>query len=113
MRPFKIDIKENEIKLSKEQKDSLKKMNVLNQKFRVHVLQGSYKIFKLSFSNNDNNRLLENYLNFCICCYSTFIKKFTLDLIVNTVLDEFNCFIGTELDKNNQGLLLKKITQKI
>ena len=39
--PFKIDIKENEIKLSKEQKDSLKKMNVLNQKFRVHVLQGT------------------------------------------------------------------------
>ena len=38
---FKIDIKENEIKLSKEQKDSLKKMNVLNQKFRVHVLQGT------------------------------------------------------------------------
>jgi primosomal protein N' (replication factor Y) (superfamily II helicase) len=39
--PFKIDMKENEIKLSKEQKDSLKKMNVLNQKFRVHVLQGT------------------------------------------------------------------------
>ena len=39
--PFKIDIKENEIKLSKEQRDSLKKMNVLNQKFRVHVLQGT------------------------------------------------------------------------
>ncbi|MDA9606516.1 primosomal protein N' [Candidatus Pelagibacter sp.] len=39
--PFKIDIKENEIKLSKEQKNSLKKMNVLNQKFRVHVLQGT------------------------------------------------------------------------
>ncbi|MDB9739357.1 primosomal protein N' [Candidatus Pelagibacter sp.] len=38
---FKIDIKENEIKLSKEQKNSLKKMNVLNQKFRVHVLQGT------------------------------------------------------------------------
>ena len=39
--PFRIDIKENKIKLSKEQKDSLKKMNVLNQKFRVHVLQGT------------------------------------------------------------------------
>ena len=43
--PFKIDIKENEIKLSKEQKDSLKKMNVLNQKFRVHVLQGTTGIW--------------------------------------------------------------------
>ena len=38
---FKIEIKKKEIKLSKEQKDSLKKMNILNQKFRVHVLQGT------------------------------------------------------------------------
>ena len=38
---FKIDIKQNKIELSKEQKDSLKKMNVCNQKFRVHVLQGT------------------------------------------------------------------------
>jgi len=38
---FKIDIKQNKIELSKEQKNCLKKMNVSNQKFRVHVLQGT------------------------------------------------------------------------
>ena len=38
---FKIDIKLNNIKLSKEQKSCLKKMNILNQNFRVHVLQGT------------------------------------------------------------------------
>ena len=38
---FKIDIKQNKIQLSKEQKNCLKKMNVSNQKFRVHVLQGT------------------------------------------------------------------------
>jgi primosomal protein N' (replication factor Y) (superfamily II helicase) len=38
---FKIDIKKNKIELSKEQKNSLKKMNVSNHKFRVHVLQGT------------------------------------------------------------------------
>ncbi len=38
---FKINIKQNKIELSKEQKNSLKKMNVFNQKFRVHVLQGT------------------------------------------------------------------------
>jgi len=38
---FKIDIKQNKIELSKEQKDCLKKMNISNQKFRVHVLQGT------------------------------------------------------------------------
>ena len=38
---FKIDIKQNKIELSKEQKSSLKKMNVSNRKFRVHVLQGT------------------------------------------------------------------------
>ena len=38
---FKIDIKQNKIELSKEQKSCLKKMNVSNQKFRVHVLQGT------------------------------------------------------------------------
>ena len=38
---FKIDIKKNEIELSKEQKNCLKKMNTSNQKFRVHVLQGT------------------------------------------------------------------------
>jgi len=37
---FKFDIKDNSIKLSEEQKKSLKKMNISNQKFRVHVLQG-------------------------------------------------------------------------
>jgi len=35
------------------------------------------------FSTNDNNQLLENYLNFCNRWYSTFIKTFTLDLMVN------------------------------
>jgi primosomal protein N' (replication factor Y) (superfamily II helicase) len=38
---FKIDIKQNKIELSKDQKSCLKKMNVSNQKFRVHVLQGT------------------------------------------------------------------------
>jgi primosomal protein N' (replication factor Y) len=38
---FKIEIKKNKIELSKEQKNCLKKMNVSNQKFRVHVLQGT------------------------------------------------------------------------
>ena len=33
--------KKNSIKLSEEQKNSLKKMNVSNEKFRVHVLQGT------------------------------------------------------------------------
>ncbi|MBD1137372.1 primosomal protein N' [Pelagibacterales bacterium SAG-MED43] len=37
---FKFDIKDNSIKLSEQQKKSLKKMNISNQKFRVHVLQG-------------------------------------------------------------------------
>ena len=34
-------LKNNSIKLSEEQKKSLKKMNISNQKFRVHVLQGT------------------------------------------------------------------------
>ena len=38
---FKIDIKKNKIELSKDQKSCLKKMNISNQKFRVHVLQGT------------------------------------------------------------------------
>ena len=38
---FQIDNKQNEIELSKEQKNCLKKMNISNQKFRVHVLQGT------------------------------------------------------------------------
>ena len=38
---FDTNIKKNSIKLSEEQKKSLKKMNVSNQKFRVHVLQGT------------------------------------------------------------------------
>ena len=38
---FKSNIKKNLIKLSEEQKDSLQKMNIKNQKFRVHVLQGT------------------------------------------------------------------------
>ena len=38
---FKIDIKQNKIELSKDQKDCLKKMSAFNQRFRVHVLQGT------------------------------------------------------------------------
>ena len=38
---FHSNIKNNSIKLSEEQKKSLKKMNIHNQKFRVHVLQGT------------------------------------------------------------------------
>ena len=38
---FKIDTNKDKIELSKDQKNSLKKMNILNQKFRVHVLQGT------------------------------------------------------------------------
>jgi len=38
---FELNIKKNSIKLSEEQKKSLKKMNFSNQKFRVHVLQGT------------------------------------------------------------------------
>ena len=38
---FEIDIKQNKIELSKDQKSCLKKMNISNQKFRVHVLQGT------------------------------------------------------------------------
>jgi len=38
---FKSQLKENTIKLSKDQKISLKKMNNYNEKFRVHVLQGT------------------------------------------------------------------------
>ena len=38
---FEPNIKDNLIKLSEEQNKSLKKMNKFNQKFRVHVLQGT------------------------------------------------------------------------
>ncbi|MDC0533799.1 primosomal protein N' [Candidatus Pelagibacter sp.] len=38
---FDTKIKKNLIKLSEEQKRSLKKMNLFNQRFRVHVLQGT------------------------------------------------------------------------
>ena len=38
---FESNIKINSIKLSKEQEKSLKKMNISNEKFRVHVLQGT------------------------------------------------------------------------
>jgi primosomal protein N' (replication factor Y) len=38
---FDSKIKLNSIKLSEEQKKSLKKMNISNEKFRVHVLQGT------------------------------------------------------------------------
>ncbi len=40
-RQFKIKVKKNKIVLSKDQKSCLKKMNIYNQKFRVHVLQGT------------------------------------------------------------------------
>ena len=38
---YEAIVKNNSFKLSEEQKKSLKKMNILNQKFRVHVLQGT------------------------------------------------------------------------
>ena len=38
---FETNTKKHSIKLSEEQKKSLKKMNISNQKFRVHVLQGT------------------------------------------------------------------------
>ncbi|MDC3186434.1 primosomal protein N' [Candidatus Pelagibacter sp.] len=38
---FESNIKSNSIKLSEDQKKSLKEMTVLNNKFRVHVLQGT------------------------------------------------------------------------
>ena len=38
---FEFNIKNNSIKLSEEQKNALKKMNLSNQIFRVHVLQGT------------------------------------------------------------------------
>merc|ERR1711965_1184352 len=38
---FNTNIRASTIKLSEEQKKSLKKMNISNEKFRVHVLQGT------------------------------------------------------------------------
>ncbi len=38
---YKGKLKDNNIKLSQKQKQSLKKMNISNDKFRVHVLQGT------------------------------------------------------------------------
>ena len=38
---FNNNIKASTIKLSEEQNRSLKKMNISNEKFRVHVLQGT------------------------------------------------------------------------
>ena len=38
---FKVDFRQNNIELSKDQKSCLKKMNMFNEKFRVHVLQGT------------------------------------------------------------------------
>ena len=46
---FDMNSKKNSIKLSEEQKKSLKKMNNSNQKFRVHVLQGTTGSGKLWF----------------------------------------------------------------
>jgi primosomal protein N' (replication factor Y) len=38
---FEVNVKNHSFELSKEQKKSLKLMNKLNNKFRVHVLQGT------------------------------------------------------------------------
>ncbi len=38
---YRGNLKDNNIKLSQKQKQSLKKMNISNDKFRVHVLQGT------------------------------------------------------------------------
>ncbi len=38
---FNTSVETNNVKLSEEQKKSLKKMNISNEKFRVHVLQGT------------------------------------------------------------------------
>ena len=38
---FENNIKNNSIKLSEDQKKSLREMVILNNKFRVHVLQGT------------------------------------------------------------------------
>ena len=38
---FNTNVKKNLIELSEEQKKALKKMNISNEKFRVHVLQGT------------------------------------------------------------------------
>jgi primosomal protein N' (replication factor Y) (superfamily II helicase) len=44
---FKTESKKNKIELSNDQKKTLKKMNILNQSFRVHVLQGTTGTLKL------------------------------------------------------------------
>ncbi len=41
LKAFESDIKNSSIKLSEDQKKSLKEMSVVNNKFRVHVLQGT------------------------------------------------------------------------
>ena len=38
---FRFKLKSNSIKLTNEQQNSVKKMKILNDKFRVHVLQGT------------------------------------------------------------------------
>ena len=41
LKAFESNVKNNSIKLSEDQKKSLKEMSVVNDKFRVHVLQGT------------------------------------------------------------------------
>ena len=41
LKSFESNIKKNSIELSEDQKKSLKEMSVVNNKFRVHVLQGT------------------------------------------------------------------------
>ena len=58
-------------------KEELKKKIKIKEQYTLNPIL-SYKIFKLSFSTNDNNQLLENYLNFYNRWYSTFIKTLFL-----------------------------------
>jgi len=56
---FESNIKNNSIKLSEDQKKSLKEMVILNNKFRVHVLQGttgSGKTFTMAKVIEETNR---------------------------------------------------------
>ena len=41
LKAFEVSIKNSSMKLSEDQKKSLKEMSVANNKFRVHVLQGT------------------------------------------------------------------------
>ena len=56
---FKSKTKRNLIKLTKEQQNSLKKMKTLNDKFRVHVLQGTTGSGKTIVYFEDLKKILE------------------------------------------------------